>query len=386
MNEPAGRDWRRLEPLLRRAAHIPLYRELWRGCDALAIAREPACFSALPLLTKDRLREFPIADRLDPHRTGAPPTITRTSGSTGAPLELAFDAATLRSRQLRFLRALFESGYRPPGRVLLVSSRTSDSIKRVSRISRWLGWHYVDLYDGAVRLAEAQTRLAPQVLYAPLAALQLLAEERRDAPNGSRPKVVISTSERLSAHARRDLEAVFGTSVTDFYGMTESGLIAWRSSERESYRLASESLYVEFVRRPEHGDFEELIVTEFHGGAAPLIRYATGDLVRRGAHGEVLEIVGKELDCLWRVDGSRISPYEIDAVFIDDPEIRHYQVVQQVDLSVDVAVERSGPLDSLRVRLVGVLGPGIALRLGRWTSDAPLSHKARPIRSLAKRP
>src|SRR5690606_31285739 len=185
-----------------------------------------------------------------------------TSGSSGEPLALLLDRGTRRRRQLRFLRALWRCGYRPGQSLMLISSRPSGSVQRVSPLARLFGWHYVDLYAGAAQIARDFLRIRPTVLYGPQQALLLLAAAvNRCEPIDHRPRLLISTSEQLSASAERHLREAFGTGVTDFYGLTECGLVAWRAPGQCGYDVAHEDLHLEFFAQSETPGYAQLAVT-----------------------------------------------------------------------------------------------------------------------------
>jgi phenylacetate-CoA ligase len=389
-------QWQRLLPQLVHAQqHIPLYRDLWAdaGIDVRDF-RGAEDLARLPLLTRRHLRDAPLEARLDPRHSAARLREFTTSGSTGEPLQLRFDRGTLRRRQMRFLRALWQSGYRPGQKVMLISSRPSHSVKRVSRVASLARWHYVDLYAGEAQLLRTYQRIAPRVLYGPLSTLQTLASSLSRGGEYPRPRVVISTSEQLLPGVARQLGQVFSTTVTDFYGSTEIGLVAWKPARCSSYLTASSDLLLEFAasQNPqgfEHG-FEQLILTDLAGGSMPLFRYETGDLVRRDSAQSgvpIAEFSGKQLDHLRMKDGTRIAPYAVDGALVDLPGLLRYQVVQQADLSLQLSIEaRDGSVVEAALRALDQLCGGQLPIHARESSLSPGArlHKARPVTSLVR--
>lgn len=385
-----------LERLLATAARrVPFYRELWRahGVDVAQLDL-PAQLDRLPLVSKAMLAAADVADRLDPVYGESELVKARTSGSTGQPLDVWTDRATRRRRQFRFLRALMAAGYRPGQRLMLISSRSSDSIKRVSPWARLFRWSYADLYWPEGELVRAYRALRPDVLYAPLSVLLFLGREARTA---HRPRHVVSTSEQLTPSARAQLEARYCESVSDFFGMTETGLIAWRIGRSSAYSTAQAGFILEMLPAAqqegpgEARGLERLVVTDLAGGAMPLIRYDTGDLVRRdrtrpGA--PIVELAGKQVDFLELPDGTCVSPYTVDGEISELRGLERYEVVQQPDFSVDLRIAAVDPEIRRQARecLARLCRGEVAIRVAPLPVGGSLtSHKLRPIRSLVRR-
>jgi phenylacetate-CoA ligase len=376
--------------------HVPLYAQRWRNIDfAHFNCAEYAHFARLPILRKADLLATSVGDRLDDRFLNRRLTTDRTSGSTGQPLELLIDPGTKRRRSQRFLRALIGSGYRPGQRLMLISSRPSGVIKRISPWARLARWTYVDLYLGQDELVKEYQRVRPDLVYGPLNALNSLCDGLARSGNVTPERVrAISTAEQLTPQARRQLESVFAKGVTDFYGSTELGLVAWRSAVGNYYMTPQNDFLLEFLPLSEMPGFERLIVTDLAPGSMPLVRFDTGDLVRRGptAHGiQITELMGREVDCLWLKTGRRVSPYALDGVLTGAGGVRHYRVIQREDYSVDVLIA-AHPADvaALRKSLQDTLAqlcPDLPLAI-TFVEQLPLStsNKARPIQSLVRMP
>jgi phenylacetate-coenzyme A ligase PaaK-like adenylate-forming protein len=385
---------RTIGPLEQIRRNVAFYRDFWRaaGVDVRDL-RLPDHLPQLPVVTKADLLRGDVASRLNAEFARRELTTQTTSGSTGQPLVLLIDRATARRRRARFLRALLSCGYRPGDRLMLISSRPSESIRRPSRWATLARWTYVDLYAGETELVSEYLRVKPQVLYGPLSALLLLAEAvRRHGTPGCRPAVVVSTAEQLTDSSRRTIRTAFGVNVTDFYGMTELGLVAWRSPGTDEYAIAQHDFHVEFLPTDLPG-FERLIVTDLSGGAMPLIRYDTGDVVRRDttlAGSPVVEIGGRQVDFIWLPSGRRVSPYRVDGALSELPGVERYEVVQQADLSIDVFIGTRRPdvallLKTARDALLVALGECVDLKVERLPSvPRPPAHKVRPIQSRAR--
>lgn len=378
------------------AAHVPFYREFWGESRLAEIATlGVGAFAGLPLVGKADLLAADPARLLHSRSRPADLAWEHTSGSSGRPFAMPIDRASLRRRRLRFLRALLECGYRPGRRLMLVSSQATGLIERRARWTQRLGWYYCDVGSREEKLRSDYLAIRPHVLYGPMSALLHLADDLRGRDTGHwRPKTVISTGEQLMPQHRRQLVTAFGPSVTDFYGMTEFGLVSWRRVSDRAYRKPEGPFFMEFLpSATEHG-LESLVVTGLGGGALPLVRFDTGDLVRRDhalPDAPVVEFVGRSMDALQLPGGRRVSPYRVVVVLEEIPGLEEYRVTQQVDGSVDVAL-RCRPADASRVSslarsAMSGLCDGRAVRLDCGSGPLPaVEGKRRPIRSKVRTP
>jgi phenylacetate-CoA ligase len=117
----------------------------------------------------------------------------------------------------------------------------------------------------------------PSVLFA-LARHQLERGEARGLPL---PRYILSTGEVLYAFQRRAIESAFGARVIEEYGSQELGVIA-SENDAGDWLVNWQHVIVEVLRggRPARpGETGEVVVTNLHSRAMPLIRYATGDVV-----------------------------------------------------------------------------------------------------------
>lgn len=365
------------------AERVPFYRALWRE-HGLALSPTPP-WDLIPILTKQHLRQATRSARLDRRFEHSANRSECSGGSTGEPVETLIDPPSRRRRQWRFLKALVHAGYRPGHHLWIVSTH------RPSRVNRLARWTYVDLRETEADLAQRYLDERPQVLYGPLRALLAMAER---LPRGSTPplRALVATAEQLGPQDQRILLERFGIEAADFYGMTEIGLYAFRCPGDRQYRHAAPDIHSEFLPCKADGKLERLIITTLGECAMPLIRYDTGDLVRRdhSTRGSpIVEFAGREIDSIQLPGGGLISPYRLTLALESVPAITRYQVVQHEDLSLEVHVAAALDLDEALTRAVravtGVVGPELPVRGGADFPPARPGEKFRPIRSYARR-
>jgi phenylacetate-CoA ligase len=365
---------------------VPVYAEHWAHADISPDTVDS--LAQVPVIDKRTLLQAGVQARLDRRFGSRRLTQESTSGSSGEPMQLCMDSRTRRRRRWRFLRTLFAAGYRPGDRLLLISTQKRSNLLSIMR------WTYADLRMGPVELLRIYQESKPEVLYGPLRALLCIGERLAAAGCRHRPRLVISTAEQLRPPDQRMLRDYFGTEATDFYGMTEIGLYAWRAAGSLHYNVVAEDILSEFVPIDAEGTLERLLVTTLSPCAMPLVRFDTGDLVRRDRSVPgcpISEFVGREIDDVQLADGSHVSPYRLTLALEAVGGIARYQIVQQQDLSVDVNVRVAAGagtdvIENARGAIAAILGGSLTVRAGTMPADADgLAEKFRPVRSYAGR-
>ena len=375
---------------------VPFYREVWRraGVDPQSL-RLPETFHDLPIIGKPDLQQFDVEDRIDErYRDRRRLSVESSSGSTGQPFDMYLDAASQRRRRWRFLRALLACGYRPGRRLMLISSQPTAVIERRPSWLHRIGWVHADSSSSGAALLRTYLATRPHVLYGPLSSLLVLGQDLAAAGKIThRPGVVISTAEQVTAIQRQSLLRFFGTAVTDFYGMTELGLVAWRRPGDSTYRLDKGGFLFEFLPAEGGAGLERLVVTDLNGGAMPWIRFDTGDLVRRDAGRSgtpVLEFCGRAVDCLLLPGNRRLSPYRLISALEELSGIEQFEVIQREDRSVDVNIWSSlvdvTPLLQRAATVVSDVCDGfLQVRIHHRTDPlAASAGKLRPVQSLVR--
>jgi phenylacetate-CoA ligase len=116
----------------------------------------------------------------------------------------------------------------------------------------------------------------------------------------------------------------------------------------------------------------------------PLLRYHTGDIVRRTPSG--YRLLGREGGLFFRADGSLISPSEVDDALPEDFACWHYSLVQTSETRWDFhyVADHIAP-KSVETALAGVLGVGARVAAFRRRFIAPAaSGKFALLKPLSK--
>jgi phenylacetate-CoA ligase len=350
-----------LRRVLRHAyRHTEFYRQM---LDERGLA--PEDFRAVDDLAKLPLLERPIVRAsIDARTAKVPPlpVITKhTSGSSGEPVVVRYNAESRHWRDAIRWRGYGWGGYR-------IGMRALHYWGAGPKIATW--WkqkkvqvdHLVkrDLYvdctprgDDALLDAVAQIRRwRPQVMVAYANGAGALARFVND--RGLRdwaPIPVLTGAERLLPHDRAAIEQAFGPAF-DTYGCREVMLIGSECEAHDGMHTAMENLIVELIvrepagaiRAARPGESGEVVVTDLHNLACPMIRYVTGDVaVARGdarcACGRGLvrigPIEGRVTETLHDGQGRPVSGLVFNIVLgVIGGFAKAFQVVQRRDRSV----------------------------------------------------
>jgi phenylacetate-CoA ligase len=211
-------------------------------------------------------------------------------------------------------------------------------------------------------------------------ALTKFADEIADAGLDGRAlgwKAVITTAEVLRPHQRERLEAVFGCPVADLYGCAEIG-VAGLGCARGGLHVPVESVVADLV--PGEDGLFEVLLTDLHNFAQPMIRYRVGDVVADPpgdaacacglAHPCLGTVFGRSGDTLVFPDGRRVNANLPSYIFKKHGKagtVREYQFVQFPGGLVELRIV-AGPAwseavrDELAVQAREVLGLEVAIR------------------------
>ncbi len=314
---------RRLRAMVAHAvARVPFYRDLYAaaGVRARDLVRT-ADLARLPVLR----RESVDAAHLVAWDTDLSACVTRrTGGSTGRPLEIVTHRGDFQTEAMLWLRTWRRLGLRWRDRHASLKEPADTYHEGRRRWFQRLGFLRVahfDLYRDPADLAKEIEALAPDVLRGPPSALDALAHV---IPAGRlRPRLVLTTGERLAPNVRARLRSVFGTEPDDCYGATECGCLGWRCRRCGCFHVNADRAIVEIVddggRPVPEGESGSVLVTNLVSRAMPILRYALGDRARRAAPDcpeargaeSLAALEGRTVELIRLPNGRIASPYEL---------------------------------------------------------------------------
>lgn len=271
--------------LLHAVEHVPFYQQHWRahGVDLTRVG-SAVHLEFLPVLSKSHL--------------------------AGIAAGMRADEKWVRRLRWRFISALRDVGYVPGEKLMLISDEP------LPKKASFLRWTHADSRAGDAQVLATYARVRPHVVHGSLSSLVALARRMLATPDiTSRPKLVVSTGEPLSDAQRALLESAFSARVADFYSVKDIGLIAYSRPGSRAFQMLTRDFHVELLRTGSGAGTERLLVTDLGEGPLPLIRFDTGDLVRRDpgqAGAPIIEVCGPDGQAAEAAHGELLSPYEVD--------------------------------------------------------------------------
>lgn len=238
------------------------------------------------------------------------------------------------------------------------------------------------------RIVRELQAVQPEVLEGEPVYLSLLARalKRRHVSVPSVKTVILTYGKASLQHSRRVAEVFPGASQVDLYGSTEAGYLFVGDAFRDNLRVIDANCFIELVPwRPESDpDAFQIYVTTRDRVAMPLLRYHTGDIVRRTPTG--YRILGREKDLHTRSDGVVVSAFEIDQVMPAEFECWHWSLVQVSEQrwELQYVADAIAP-DGFAERIGAALGDGARVTLFRRKFIQPAaSGKFALLKPLAK--
>lgn len=235
----------------------------------------------------------------------------------------------------------------------------------------------------------------PEVIEGEPVYLSLLARAlgRRRVTVPSVETVILTYGKASRQHGRRIGAAFPGAAQVDLYGSTEAGYLFVGDAFADNLRVVEDNAFIELTRwrqpsgaGPARGADEvfQINVTTRGREAMPLLRYHTGDIVRRTPSG--FRILGREKDLFFRADGPVVSAHEIDAVLPEDFACWHWSLVQVSEQrwEFQYVAEAVAP-EAVAEALAGALGHGARVALFRRKFIQPAaSGKFALLKPLAR--
>ena len=203
--------------------------------------------------------------------------------------------------------------------------------------------------EGAERALDRLERFDPTMLYGFASGITRLAERRGERGPLRSLRAVVSTAEMLPRADAERIGRSFGVPVLLEYGLTEVQVVA-TACEKGSLHVVEENVVLDVLRDGQPaapGETGELVVTDLHGYAAPLLRYRTGDSGAfvagpcpcGRAHRRLDLRLARTCD-LFEIDGRRYHPeaFTLPHGFARFGEIRAFRVLRVGERAFDVEV------------------------------------------------
>ena len=404
-----NRDLRRL--IAHACERVPYYRRLFdeHGVDPNAIG-DRAALAALPVTDREALQSLPVQDTLAAGVDARQLLAYTTSGSSGRPFTIRRTWSEERRLAAFRMRAMREHGLRFTDR--------EANIRNVEQTKRWHRQRLLQVLQamGLFRKIWLDCRLPVEAIFDSLQRYQpdvliglphVLARVAGIVAAGGRPPIrprfVVAGGEVLTPLMRRQIGDGFQARVFNQYGSFECNLIAWECKETGHLHTCDDGVIIEVLyngKPARAGEIGEVVVTNLHAFAMPLIRYRLGDLATQGFErcpcgrpfSTITAVQGRMVDYFQLSDGRWLHPYVIGDVLSREAGgwLRHFQVTQErpdriVLRAVAAPIPAPQRIGELIAAVTSVLGPGIEFQV-MLVADLAIepSGKFRVYRSLVR--
>jgi phenylacetate-CoA ligase len=299
MSEEELRPWQaeKLRRIVRyAAAHVPYYRNLFeaRGLRAEDIHCADD-LGRLPRLSRTTVHDSGALFYADDMRTHHP-VLTRTSGSSGPPLEFYLDRDSNVLEFVHYWRHWGWAGYRIGQKFAELASihflRRPHLDGEISDLQRTYGrlllnsmkLSRANIHDYAAIMARFRPRYLKGLPSALFHLATLLTAEKIVRPQ---LRAVFSNGENVTPEMRATIEATFQCPLLDCYGHMERTACIAQCLEG-SYHVLSDYGLLELADPKPSGepgiDLATAIGTTLYNRAMPLLRYEIGDLIEVYQH------------------------------------------------------------------------------------------------------
>ena len=373
-------QWQRISALVRHAYdNVPFYRDHYGGAGF-----EPGDlkswddFHRLPTVSKqDVIASYPsrmLAGGCDPEHL----IVSRSSGSSGQPMDIAYDAAAMAIYTLAGLR-LYRMGfdYRPWHRQLYVytSPYPFDSVFGLYPLT------FVSTLAPLSDIVRAIRDTRPHLLVCYPSHLKEIARQITPDDVARLPLRAVSVNSEMSTQVERDeLSRHFGCPVLDEYSSEELTRIA-AQCRHGHYHVFEDINYMEVHRTPGEAEGAGLLLgTNLHNHAMPMIRYEQNDIADIPSGGDdpcacgwrfrrLTRLEGRRNDCFHMPSGRTVtSGFLLDATYEFllrfRSEVRDFSLIQDAINQVSLEIV-PGPgwtpaiAEQIASRLRQLLEPGV---------------------------
>jgi phenylacetate-CoA ligase len=340
--------------------------------------------AAVPITSRSDLQALPVEEIVARHvKPGC--LITRTSsGSSGRPLTIHRTWLEERLHGAFRLRALRSLGLQASDKHCIVMGLRSHQQQDHQIIQRILATFgiarqmVVNCMLSPEDIVQAFHKFRPAVVSGYPGVLARIAQTiSSDELRLLRLRFVSTGGEVLAPLMRQQIQDGFSAPVYDTYGSSEFNLLAWQCAKTGDLHCCDDGMILEVMKgdRPvDEGESGEVIGTDLHSFAMPLIRYRLGDLVTKGSSfcrcgqpfSTIRSIQGRMIDYFLLPRNRVIHPYELGIIKL--PWIRAFQVTQE---SLDSIVMRVVPfhtpsaqeMAALVQPVVELVGPDVQFRV-----------------------
>jgi phenylacetate-CoA ligase len=373
--------------------HCSFYRE--------RLPDEAALWETIPLLTRHDLQEHFDGLRANtyPRAHGKIFDIS-TAGSTGEPVKVRRTQLTQLFWEATGLRDHF--WHRRDFSATMAIIRQFDDPVDTSKPGRWASgvfrrgpaWHLPISTDVDTQLRWLQSVNPDILLTYPSNLEALIASMRGGGVTLPRMREVRTISGMVTPTLRQACQTTLDVSLIDLYSAQEVGVIALQCPESGLLHLQSEHLLVEIIDEQgqpcREGDVGQVVVTDLHNFAMPLIRYVLRDWAECGpvcACGRGLptlrRVLGRTRNMAFSPAGKPFWPVLESHRFVEAvPNLRQYQFIQTACDAITMNLVCVPPPSTQQLQMLQAILERALGHTYRWTWQ--IRESALPLTASGK--
>jgi len=167
------------------------------------------------------------------------------------------------------------------------------------------------------------------------------------------PRNIVTSVETLSLKMREQIKQNFKSNIYNFFACVEVGSISG-DIKKESQTFP----FFNFIETKDNNDESEIIITNLHKYAMPIIRYCTEDLIKNKKEDKKLgiisikEIKGKKINYFVKKNGEKISGRYFYFMLIPIKWIKRFQIIQEEYEKIKLLIIKEGEVNSKEKKLL----------------------------------
>ena len=331
-------------------ANSPFYKELYTKAGVMDLDIQSwEDVEKVPVVDKDVYRSIPLEKRMTAQFNSRLHNIETTSGSSGNPLQIAFEKWADYTGHLRVLYMLMKAAHYTPFSKILMIARYEENAKfgiekdmgliaRLQKLLHLFEREIISIYRDPDYIIEHVKELKPKILWTTPSVMEIVVNrlivrnERFDVP------YLFFTSENVSKNQFEKFKSYVSQNIIDLYGAAESPSISYDINKTGKSRVFVNACMPEYIdRRIEGGkDIGTIVITNLINKVTPFIRYNLKD------YGEILDsldfpnkvigpVVGRMDDILSFPDGKPFFHHMAHEMFMDFTECLMFKFIQVND-------------------------------------------------------
>ena len=325
--------------------NVPFYKDLFHriSFDPMKDFNTLDDLTKIPILTKKVAKENKL--RLLNTKFNNSSFPLRTSGSTGEPFEVYVSFNAWVVEQAVVWRHWFWGGYKFRDEMAIVRSfspKNGEPLIKFDRLRNFTYYSPFHLNDENMEyyisvMIERKTKVLRGY---PSSILTLAQYAKKSNKKLKYLKLILTASEVLTESDRCFIEDTFNTKISNHYGLAEVCVMMGDCNRHIGLHNYDEYGYVEFLPT-ENNQFSNIVGTNLHNYAMPLIRYETGDIAEHLVNccncgrslTSVKNIMGRSDTNILTPENYKIPTVNFYTMFEKFQKISSWQIIQhRIDL------------------------------------------------------